>query len=57
MPPLDPMNLYDPRHTTGISPLHGRPKHGAPIKALLILLASLLIMLAGALWLMFVVIL
>jgi hypothetical protein len=51
MAPLDPMNLYDPRHTTGITPLHGKPKNGTSLKGLFIRLVILLILLAVAIWL------
>ncbi|MDA0676406.1 MAG: hypothetical protein O2788_00180 [Chloroflexi bacterium] len=47
----DPMNLYDPRHTTGITPLHGKPGNGTSLKGLLIRLGFLLVLLAGAIWL------
>ena len=50
MPP-DPMNLCDPRHTTGLTPLHGKPRKGTSIKGLFIWLVILLVMLAVAIWL------
>jgi hypothetical protein len=46
---LDPNRLYDPRHTTGTTPLHGKPKNVHSVKALVIFLFILLAMLAAGL--------
>ena len=46
---LDPNSLYDPRHTTGLTPLYGKPKHKLSLRALLVWLGFLLLALAGTL--------
>ena len=43
---MDPNRLYDHRHTTGITPLHGKPKNIHSVKALVIFLFIFLAMLA-----------
>jgi len=47
--PINLTFLYDPRHTTGLTQLHGKPKHKLSLKALLVWLGFLLLTLAGTL--------
>jgi len=47
--PLNLTFLYDPRHTTGLTPLYGKPKSRLSLKALFVWLGFLLLTLAGTL--------